>query len=476
MSQYDSVVGDLINAMNARRGRLKENQAYYEANYRLKALGLSTPPELRHMTSAIGWPRMYLDSLEERLDLEDFRMGDQGSVDERLRRWWQANYLDAESGMGHLEAMIHGVSYITVSAPAEDDDNPDIPVIRVESPFNFIAKQDRRTQKLTEALRLYKHPTSPKEDLATLMLPDRIVHLARGGPHAQWRVDETVIHDLGRVLASQLLNRERLTEPYGRSEIFRELRSATDAASRIMMNLQTASELMAIPQRVLFGIDHDELPTDPDNPGAAMEAYMARILAFENENGKGMQFSAADLQNFTGALQELAKQVASYTGLPPQYLSFSSENPASSDAIKASETRLVKKVERKARMFGQSWEDAMRLGMLVMDGSIPTNAYRLESVWRDPATPTFSAKADGVAKLHAAGIIPVEQARIDMNYSDVQRKQMRIWDKTDPVAQMNMILLEDAERSSQQSQQAQQTQQEQAVNPNAAVPVPQPPA
>lgn len=450
MSIYDKTIQDLINDLNGRKGRLKENQAYYESEYRLKALGLSTPPELRSMTAAIGWPRMYLDSLEERMDLEDFRNADQAEVDERLRRWWQANFLDAESGLGHLESMIHGISYVTVAAPAEDDDNPDIPIIRVESPFNFITKQDRRTRKLTEAMRLYKHPSIPKEDYATLLLPDRTVLLARGGPMAQWKVDQEIKHDLGRVLATQLVNRERLTEPYGKSEITLELRSATDAASRIMMNLQTASELMAIPQRVLFGIDRDELPTDPDRPGAAMEAYMARILAFENENGKGMQFSAADLRNFTEALQELSKQVASYTGLPPQYLSFSSENPASAEAIKSAESRLVKKAERKCRMFGQAWEEAMRLGMLVMDGTIPEDAYQLESVWRDPSTPTFAAKSDGVVKLQQAGIIPVEQARIEMGYSDVQRKQMREWDKDDPVAQMNALLLDGTAKTNQQ--------------------------
>jgi hypothetical protein len=463
MTKYDSTIQDLSNAMQGRKGKLKENQAYYESSYRLKALGLSTPPELRYMTAAIGWPRMYLDSLEERLDLEDFRQADTSESDDRLRSWWQANFLDVESGMGHLESMIHGISYVTVAAPQEDDDNPDIPIMRVESPFNFIAKKDYRTRKIKEALRVFKHPINPKEDWATLLLPDATVILARGGQFAQWRVVEEIQHDLGKVLVAELLNRERLTEAYGKSEITTELRSATDAASRIMMNLQTASELMAIPQRVLFGIEANELPVDPSHPGAAMEAYMARILAFENENGKGMQFSAADLRNFTEALQELSKQVASYTGLPPQYLSFSSENPASAEAIKSAESRLVKKAERKARMFGQGWEQAMRLGMLVMDGSIPNDAYQLESVWRDPSTPTFAAKADGVVKLHAGGIIPTEQAQIEMGYSDVQRQQFRQWSKDDPIAQMNALLVDAQEKNNAQIGKA---------DPNAAKPVP----
>lgn len=439
-TKYDDTIQNLTNKMNARKGDLKTNQAYYEASYRLKSLGLSTPPEMRHLTAAIGWPRMYVDSLEERLDIDDFRLGEEADGDDRLRSWWQANFLDAESGLGHIESFVHGISYITVSAPGEDED-PTIPIMKIESPFNFYATQDYRTKKVKEAIRLYCDPSVSSEEFATLLLPNSTVYLARSGPAAQWKVDSTIAHDLNRVLCSPLVNRERLNQWCGSSEITREIRSATDAASRIMMNLQSAAELMAIPQRILFGVEAEDFIQNPDDPGSTMEAYMARILAFANGDGSAFQFSAADLRNYTEALQELAKQVASYTGLPPQYLSFSSDNPASAEAIKSSESRLVKKAERKARMFGQSWEEAMRLGMLVIDGSIPTDAYKLETVWRDPSTPTFAAKADGVVKLHAEGVIPTEQARIEMGYTDVQRAQMREWDKDDPMGALNKLMM-----------------------------------
>ncbi len=84
----------------------------------------------------------------------------------------------------------------------------------------------------------------------------------------------------------------------------------------------------------------------------------------------------------------------------------------------------------------------MRLGMLVIDGSIPRDSYKLETVWRDPSTPTFAAKADGTTKLHAAGIIPTEQARIDLGYSDIQRQNMSKMDKSDPVSQLNQLLFQ----------------------------------
>jgi hypothetical protein len=461
-TKYDALVDDLLTDLNGKQGDLGVNQAYFDANFRLRALGLSTPPEMRFLTAAVGWPAMYIQSLEERLDVEDFRMGDESEGDDRLRNWWQANLLDVESGPGHTEALVHGIAYVTVSAPNEDED-PTIPIIRLESPFNFIAKQDYRTRRVKNALRVYEDPEIPNEKYVALYLPNETVYLGQSkNQSSQWFIDYRVQHDLDRVLVSPLVNRARIHEWCGRSEISNELRSATDAASRIMMNLQSAAELMAIPQRILFGVSEEDFPVDTSQPGAAMEAYMARIMAFENEAGKATQFQSADLRNYVEALQELAKQVASYTGLPPQYLSFSSENPASAEAIKSSEARLIKKVERKSRLFGQSWEEAMRLGMLVVDGSIPQDSYKLETVWRDPSTPTFAAKSDGITKLHQQGIIPTEQARIDLGYSDIQRKEMEKMDKSDPVSQLNQLLF---------TQEATQQGLDNQKNANAAKPV-----
>jgi hypothetical protein len=146
-----------------------------------------------------------------------------------------------------------------------------------------------------------------------------------------------------------------------------------------------------------------------------------------------MQFSAAELQNFVSALDALDRKAAAYTGLPPSYLSFSGDNPASAEAIKASEARLVAKVERKNAVFGGAWEQAMRIAHLAMRSEVPSEMLRLEAVWRDPSTPTYAAKADAATKLYAngMGVIPLRQARLDMGYSLAQIEQMEAWDEQD---------------------------------------------
>ena len=435
MATIADYIEDAREALLETRNQLKEDSDYYEAETMLRRKGFSIPVEFQDMRAAVGWSRLYLDSLVERISIDGFAVPGSSDADERLQDWWKLNALDQEAPISFLETFIHGRCYITVSAPTEEDivlGHPaDVPIIRVESPRNMWVDIDARTRRVTSAVRFFYDPTTysgEEEDQSyTVYLPDRTVYVTetRAGVY---RIDDEVIHNLGVVPIVPSLNRERVGDRFGRSEIIPELRSAQDIATRIVLNMQTAADLMAVPQRLLFGVEKDAIVQNQD-PSAQYKAYMAGILAFENENGKASQFTAAELSNYTGVLQEIAKIVASYTGLPPQYLSFNSQVPASAEAIRSAESRLVKKCELKGSMFGNVWESVMRLGTLVIDGVVPEEYARLEAIISDPSTPTYAAKADAAVKLTGGKpIIPVEQARIDLGYTPEEREQMRAMD------------------------------------------------
>jgi hypothetical protein len=118
----------------------------------------------------------------------------------------------------------------------------------------------------------------------------------------------------------------------------------------------------------------------------------------------------------------------------------STDNPASADAIRSSEASLVKKAKRKQRIFGGAWERAMRLALLVDGGALigsavtlPQGSERMETIWRDPETPTVSQKADAAVKLVQAGLIHPETALEDLGYSPTkiqQDKERRTTDAT----------------------------------------------
>src|SRR5690606_21407341 len=98
-----------------------EAWSYYDAEYRVKALGVNIPPEMRDLLGQVGWPRLLVDALEHRLDPEGFRLGGQASADEELQNWWAGNHLAVESSLVQLGSMIYGYSYLPNSRPDKND-------------------------------------------------------------------------------------------------------------------------------------------------------------------------------------------------------------------------------------------------------------------------------------------------------------------------------------------------------------------
>ena len=398
---------------------------------------------MQQLLAHVGYPRLYVDSIAERQAVEGFRLADADEADTELWSWWQANNLDIEAPLGYTDAYVHGRSYITLSMPDPQLDlgwDPTIPIIRVEPPTRMYAEIDPRVGKVSKAIRVAYDAQGNEIQAATLYGPNGTFGWYKAD--GEWVDWFNVQHGLMAVPVVPLPNRTRLSDLYGTSEITPELRSMTDAAARVLMLMQATAELMGVPQRLIFGIKPEEIGVDPDTGQTFFDAYLARILAFEDADGKIQQFSAAELANFTNALDQIAKQVASYTGLPPQYLSTAADNPASAEAIRAAESRLIKKVERKNLIFGGAWEEAMRLAWrMAKGGDLPPDMLRMETVWRDPSTPTYAAKADAATKLYGngTGVIPRERARMDMGYSIKEREEMRRWDEEEAAMGLGLM-------------------------------------
>lgn len=431
---------DAIQEFEAAQQDFRSSAEYYNSEARDLAVGIATPPQLRKLLAQVGIPRLYVHAITDRLALEGFQLGTTAEADEDMWAWFKANSLDTQAALAHIDALVYGRAYITVAQPGEDDKNnpllvPDIPIIQVESPLALYAEVDPRTNTVQWAIRVVKNNDGDTV-AATLYLMDRTeLYIDNEG---ELELDESVAHGLGVVPVIPIVHRQSLTDTYGTSIITPEIKSITDAISRAMMNMQTASELMATPQRIIFGASAEEINGDALT---GLELYTSSYIYVDDPAGRAMQLPAAELRNYTEAMEFMLKMAASYTGLPPQYLSFSTDNPASAEAINASETRLVRTCEMVSHEFGDAWERAMRIALIVMGQQLTLDHFRLETLWRDPSTPTMAAKADAVAKLYAngTGIIPLEQARIDMGYTSEQRKKMQEWDAQNPMNQLGAM-------------------------------------
>lgn len=390
--QLRDLVDELGKAADARQANRDLRDRYYEGDVQLARLGVNIPPELNRFRTVINFPRIYIDALEERMDIEGFRLAGQEQTSDELWSVWQANNLDDESHLTHLEALIQKRAYVVVG-PSDDSE---FPVITAHPAEGWEVRVDPVTRRLTVAFQ--KWVDAEETARACLYLPEKTVSLVE--EYGQWAVEDEFVHALGVVPVVPMVNRARLGDTRGRSEMS-DVLALTDAAARALTNLQMAGETLALPQRFVLGASQEDFVDADGNRVPKWQAYFNNLFAMENQEAKVLQLPGADLRNFHETINTYATAVSAVTGLPPHYLGLTSDNPASADAIRSSESRLVKKVERKNRAFGESWERALRIALLLMGRDV--NAERIETVWRDPSTPTTAQMVDAVAKLRAAG-------------------------------------------------------------------------
>jgi hypothetical protein len=424
-----SLSSDELGLIHALLVKLKQHQlsnhtkeAYYEGKQRLKDLKISIPPSMKLVEAVVGWAGTAVDVLEERLDFEGFLGADALGLNDIYR----ANDLDLESSLGHKDALIYGSGFIFVGKGK--DGEPD-PLITIESPKKATAIYDMRSRMISAAL-LVNGDEMGEITQGSLYLPDQTIYFeVYENTFVEMGRD---VHLLGRVPVAPLINNPRSGDPHGRSEITRAVRSYTDSAMRTMLGAEVAREFYSAPQRYVLGAKEDAFLDADGNPIDAWKATLGRVLAMPYNDDDGVvpqvgQFQANSPAPYFDQIRAYAQLFAAETAIPASYLGFQTDNPASADAIRQMEARLVKRAERRQRQFGRTWSEVAKLALLVRDGSIPAEAINIRPIWRDAATPTRAASADAAIKLIQSGVLlPDSEVTYNLlGFSDSDKQQLK---------------------------------------------------
>lgn len=391
-------------------------EAYYEGKQRLKDLNISIPPTLKLVSAVVGWAGTSVDVLEERLDFEGF-MGDNFGLNDIYR----ANELDLESGLGHKDALVYGTGMVFVGTGRQGEPNP---LITIESPMKSTYVYDMRARRISAAL-LVDSDDVGEITSGSLYLPEETIYFeVYNTAFVEVFRDQ---HMLGRVPVAPLVNNPRAGDPYGRSEITRAVRSYTDSAMRTLLGAEVAREFYSSPQRYILGAD-ESIFMDSDgnkvNPWSVIQGRVLGVPFNEDENVMPQvgQFTANSPAPYFDQIRAYAQLLAAETAIPASYLGFQTDNPASADAIRQMEARLVKRAERRQKQFGRTWSEVAKLALLVRDGEIPAEVLNVRPIWRDASTPTRAAAADEAVKLISAGVLlpnsEVTYNRIGLTDSD----------------------------------------------------------
>lgn len=413
--------------LDERQPGIKHFDDYYSGEHRL---GFASS-EFRRAFGALfsrfadNWCELVVDAVEERLNVEGFRLGRDISGDQRAWRIWQTNHLDAESQTAHTEALISGESYVLVWA---GDDR--VPSITVEHPAQ-VTVINRAGIARERAAALKRWIDDDGFRYATLYLPDAVYKFrsavpAKEGSRTAWTDREVngepwpLPNRLGVVPVVPMVNRSRLLKP-GRSELHSVV-PVQDAVNKLITDLLVTSEFSAAPQRWATGI---EIPKDPatGQPIQVFENLVSRLWTSKSKDTTFGEFDQADLANFVQAIEMLIQHIASQTRTPPHYFYLRGEFP-SGESIKSAETGLVAKAQRKMRHFGEAWEEVMRLGFAVIGDERRARVQDSETLWGDPESRSESELADSVMKKRALGV-PLQQCWADLGYSPQQIERFK---------------------------------------------------
>ena len=413
----------LHKALIERRPALQTATDYYEGLHNLafeskrfrKAFGAQLD------AFADNWCEVVVDASEERLNVEGFRVGDNPEGDRDAWRIWQANDMDGQSQLAHTDALVGGIAYVI---PWVSDD-PATPEICVANAHDAIVECHPKMHRRRRAgLRVYRDEWG--HDDAGVFLGDAVYSYRSAQPRDDLMVVDAANvgwvsvgeqpNPLGVVPVIPLPNRPRTRHSrqgiVAQSEI-RAIMPLQDAVNKLVADMLVASEKQALPARWATGL---EVPVDPvTNRPIKPEVDTAELMVSEAPDTSFGVFQAADLRNFTLAIDLMVQHIASISRTPPHYLNASADR-LSGESIKAAETGLVAKVRRKMRFFGEGWEEAMRLAGSLAGLDQLAAAQGAEVIWADPESRTESQHVDSVLKQKDLGV-PEEILWEQLGYS-----------------------------------------------------------
>ncbi|MFE4717844.1 phage portal protein [Streptomyces sp. NPDC056728] len=421
-----ALVQRLEDELRARRPMIEKNSRYYRGDHPLTFASEQFQKFHgdRYKGFADNWTQVVSDAPVERLTVNGIKLSGATEADKDLWRVWQVNGLDADSQLGFLGAVNSGRSFVLVWG---DPDDPETPEVTFEDAAQcIVAYVPGSRRKRRAALKRWDDGAG---SYATLYLPDQVWKFGRpvlgvsSKSVQEQAIDEELnqweLRDMGDepnpqpnpmgvVPMVELPNRPTLTEdPI--SDITGVV-SMQDAVNLLWAQLFTAADYASFPQRIVLGAEVPEIPI-MDSEGKIvgsrpvdLERFAVdRVMFFTGDDVKVTEWTAANLEAYTGVMEVAVGHIAAQTRTPAHYLIGKMAN-LSGDALLAAETGLVKRVDEKQLWFGQAIREMFRLIALAMGRDDQSaNIAAGQVLWADAESRSHAQLADALVKLKDIG-------------------------------------------------------------------------
>ena len=391
MAVTEKGIAYLKRKLDAKRVRVNLRYRFYDMKYSVQEIAGVIPPQLKYITYALGWCGTSVDALANRLLFDRF-----DHDDFMLNEIFRLNSRDILFGSANLSALISSCSFIYIGRGADR-----YPRLQVIDGGNATGIMDPVTNMLTEGYAVLERDENMNSTLEAYFRPG-ITEYYRNGrrDHAL-----TLEHKAPFALLVPIVYRPDAKRPFGHSRISRSCMSIVEAVVRTLRRSEISAEFYSFPQRYVLGLSEDAEKVDK------AQAIMSSFLDFrKDEDGDKPsvgQFDQQSMAPYTEQVRMLASVFAGETGLTLDDLGFSTDNPSSEGAIRASHENLRLTARRAQQTFGVGYLNAGYLAACVRDDFAYQRQAFADTV---PAwLPIFEPDAQGLASIGDA-ILKINQA------------------------------------------------------------------
>ena len=334
MAEYDNNIKALRAKMELKSARVAKRYKFYEMKHTAHDLQISTPPKLLPLTSCLGWCGKAVDGLADRLCFREFR-----NDELNMNEIYQQNNPDILTDSAVLSTLIASCSFAYISRG-----DAELPRIQIIDAGNATGTIDPITGLLTEGYAVLRRANDLTVVEEAYYTGKYTAYLKKG---KEYRRDP---NPTGYPLLVPIIYRPDAVRPFGHSRISRACMSIVDAAMRTVKRCEISAEFYSFPQKYVTGLSEDAETLD------SWKAAMSALISFgkdrDGDSPKVGQFTQQSMQPHIDQIRMLASLFAGETGLTMDDMGFPSDNPSSSESIKASHETMRLAARKAQRCIG----------------------------------------------------------------------------------------------------------------------------
>lgn len=393
--------------LEARRTRVLARYRYYDMKNVVRDLSGVMPEQFLWLRPVLGWCAKSVDSIADRVVFEGFEEDGLG-----LGEIFDLNSKDVLTDSSVISAVISSCSFIYISEGK--DGYPKLQPIDGSNATGII---DPTTRMLTEGYAVLERDDNGEARTEAYFTAEA-TWIYRKDIKGSVRYDNPAPF----ALLVPIIHRPDPMRPFGRSRISRACMGLTDSAIRTLKRSEVSAEFYSFPQKYILGLDPDaeymtsedkdgEDKDGEDKPPQHMDKWKATISTFlqfdkdsEGDHPVLGQFQQQSMQPFDDQMRTIASMFAGETGLTLDDLGFSTANPTTEEAIRASHETLRRAAKKAQRDFAVGFLNAGYLAACLRDDHAYDRSilYRTKAVYEpvfEPDAGQLSGLGDAVQKI-----------------------------------------------------------------------------